>query len=431
MLIDQQRLAPQDEWLVEPAFLRKRMDSYFENPRRRAWPEGEHILVGREPGPGGLLLRSNDYLAMASHPDVLAAVRRDVAVDADAAIMAAVFLHGATPQSRFESAMATLLGSEATVLSQSGWAANTGLLQSIVEPGTPVYIDMFAHMSLHEGIRLGGGCPHMFRHNNVRALEQLVRRHGPGFIVVDSIYSTTGAIAPLRELVELSERHGCVLIVDEAHSLGTHGPRGAGLVAELGLTARVHFRTASLAKAFAGRAGIVACSTRAAEFLKYQANPAIFSSGLMPSEIARLDAIRQAIEGADDRRSRLRAVAQRLREGLRQLGYCLGGSESQIVSLHPGEEWRLIALRNALEARGVFGSVFCAPATPANGALLRFTLHSALGDDDIERVLAACAEVRDRVQLAAWASTRRMHVRRQAEQDTGSPRHSDVPAEAC
>ena len=411
MLIDQPVLAPQDEGLVEPAFLRRRMEGYFDNPRRRAWPVGEHILQGREAGPQDVRLRSNDYLSMASHPAVLEAVRREAAADADASIMAAVFLHGASPQSRFEGAMAALLGSEAAVLTQSGWAANTGLLQSIVEPGTPVYIDMFAHMSLHEGIRLGGGRAIMFRHNNVGALEHAVRRNGPGFIVVDSVYSTTGAIAPLREIVELAERLGCVLIVDEAHSLGTHGPRGAGLVAELGLSHRVHFRTASLAKAFAGRAGLVACSARAAEFVKYQANPAIFSSGLMPSEIARLDAIRQVIEGADDRRARLHAVARRLRDGLRALGYCLGGSESQIVSLHPGEEWRLIALRNALEARGVFGAVFCAPATPVNGALLRFTLNSELTDTEVDRVLAACADVRDELQLDDWASTRRMRMR--------------------
>ncbi len=396
---------------LQQPFLQRRLDAYFKNPRRAAWPAGEHILVGRAPGADAIRLQSNDYLGMAAHPQVLAAVRADAAAAHSASIMAAVFLHGDNPQSCFEVAMARLLGSEATVLSQSGWAANTGLLQAIVTPGTPVYIDMFAHMSLHEGAQIARAEIHRFMHNSVRSLERLVRRYGPGFIVVDSVYSTSGAVAPLRELVDLAERMDCVLVVDEAHSLGTHGPRGAGLVVELGLTERVHFRTFSLAKAFAGRAGLVACSAEWAELVKYQANPAIFSSGLMPSEIARLDVIREQIEHADDRRARLAALARRLRDGLRSLGYDIGDSVSQIVSLQPGEEWRTMMLRDALEARGVFGSVFCAPATPVNSSLLRLTVHCELTELQFDQVLAACAAVREEVRLEEWDSTRRMRAR--------------------
>lgn len=414
--------ASQEEEPVAHAFLQQRLDAYFKNPRRAAWPAGEHVLKGRVPGAGAIRLQSNDYLGMAAHPDVLAAacagVGTDESVVDSASVMAAVFLHGDNPQSCFEAAMARLLGSPATVLSQSGWAANTGLLQAIVTPGTPLYIDMFAHMSLHEGAQIARAEVHRFMHNSVRSLERQVRRYGPGFIVVDSVYSTSGAVAPLRELVELAERMGCVLVVDEAHALGTHGPRGAGLVVELGLTERVHFRTFSLAKAFAGRAGLVACSAEWAELVKYQANPAIFSSGLMPSEIARLDVIREQIERADDRRTRLAELAGRLRTGLRSLGYDIGASVSQIVSLQPGEEWRTMMLRDALEARGVFGSVFCAPATPVNSSLLRFTVHSQLTEQQIDHVLAACASVRDEVRLEEWESTRRMRARaRRAEAD--------------
>ena len=423
----QETPASQEEEPVAHAFLHQRLDAYFKNPRRSAWPAGEHILVGRSPGADAIRLQSNDYLGMAAHPNVLQAVRAQSTADDSASIMAAVFLHGANPQSCFETAMAKLLGSEATVLSQSGWAANTGLLQAVVAPGTPVYIDMFAHMSLHEGAQIARAQVHRFMHNSVRSLERQVRQYGPGFIVVDAVYSTSGAVAPLREMVQLAERLNCVLIVDEAHSLGTHGPRGAGLVAELGLTERVHFRTFSLAKAFAGRAGLVACSAEWAELVKYSAHPAIFSSGLMPSEIARLDAIREQIEHADDRRIRLAGLARRLRAGLRELGYDTGASESQIVSLQPGEEWRTMKLRDALEARGVFGSVFCAPATPVNASLLRMTVHSELTEQQIDQVLAACAAVRDEVCLEEWGSTRRLRARMRTTDSTSKPSTNALP----
>ena len=176
---------------------------------------------------------------------------------------------------------------------------------------------------------------------------------------------------------------------------------------ELGLTSRVHFRTASLAKAFAGRAGIVTCSGRIAEFLKYTANPAIFSSGLLPHELAGLEATLKVIVRSDDRRRRLHRNADYLRSGLSELGYNLELSEAQILGLEAGPELATMKLRDALEARGVFGSVFCAPATPKNRSLIRFTVNSELTHAELDRVIEVCAEIRDEVDLANWPSTRR------------------------
>ena len=391
---------------TEPDFLRRRVDSYFTERVEKTW-DGGHIMVGRTPGPDAIRLVSNDYLCMAAHPEVNAAQRRALEHPIDALLMAAVFLHGDSPQRCFEQSMADWMDAEATVLSQSGWAVNTGLIQSIAGPETPCYIDMFAHASLWEGINSAGAQAIPFRHNAPEHLERMLKRHGPGVILVDSVYSTSGSVAPLVELTDLAEAHGSVMVVDEAHSLGTHGPQGRGLVVELGLQRRVHFRTASLAKAFAGRAGIVSCSARIAEYLKYTANPAIFSSGLLPHEIAGLEATRVAISTADDRRTRLHANADYLRAGLIELGYNLTISKAQILGLEAGPERATIKLRDALESRGIFGSVFCAPATPKNRSLIRFTLHSELAHEELDRIIGVCAEIRREVGLADWPSSRR------------------------
>jgi CAI-1 autoinducer synthase len=393
----------------EPEILRKRVDRYYRERVEETW-DGGHIMVGRQPGPDAVRLCSNDYLCMARHPEVIAA-QREALEDEDAMLMAAVFLHGDNPQAQFESAMAEWMVSEAAILSQSGWAANTGLIQAIAEPGTPCYVDMFAHMSLWEGVTSAAGQPVAFRHNSPEHLERMIARHGPGIVIVDSVYSTSGSVSPLADIVSVAEAAGCVIIVDEAHSLGTHGPRGRGLVVELDLVHRVHFRTASLAKAFAGRAGIIACSNRVAEFFKYNANPAIFSSGLLPHEIAGLEATRRAIADADDRRRALHANAAYLREGLSELGYNLDLSRAQILGLEAGSERRTIVLRDALESRGLFGSVFCAPATPKNRSLIRFTVNSGLRSDELDRIIDVCAEIRDEVGLADWPSTRRKRIR--------------------
>lgn len=390
----------------EPDFLRQQVDRYYRERVEETW-DGGHIMVGLTPGPDAVRLVSNDYLCMARHPEIVGAQRAALQSEDDALLMAAVFLHGDNPQARFEQAMADWMKAEASVLSQSGWAVNTGLIQSIAGPEVPCFIDMFAHASLWEGIRSAGARAVPFRHNAPEHLEKQLRREGPGVIIVDSVYSTSGSVAPLADIVAVGEQHGCVLVVDEAHSLGTHGPQGRGLVVDLGLTDRVHFRTASLAKAFAGRAGIVACSARIAEYLKYTANPAIFSSGLLPHEIAGLDATLRVIARADDRRARLHANAARLREGLFELGYNLDLCRSQILGLEAGHERNTIRLRDALESRGVFGSVFCAPATPKHRSLIRFTVNSGLSSAELDRIIAVCAEIRDEVDLANWPSTRR------------------------
>ncbi len=368
-------------------------------------------MRGRRPEKGDVRLQSNDYLCMSRNPEIIRAHRRAIEHTSDALLMASVFLDESSEQAKFEKSMAEFMHSESSVLCQSGWSANVGLIQAMATPEVPVYVDLFAHMSLYEGIVAAGASQHVFPHNSMTKLEKLIRRHGPGFIVVDSVYSTSGDIAPLNDIVSISFANGCALVVDESHSLGTHGPQGRGLIAELGLEELVHYRTASLAKSFAGRAGIIACSRRDAEFIKYHSNPAIFSTGLMAHEIVILDETRRQIERADAQRRTLQKNAAYIRGALTALGYNVDASETQIVSLEPGEELRTIKLRNALESRGIFGSVFCAPATPTNRSLIRFTLNSGLTREQLDRIITACDEIRSDLRVDEWRSTRRKRRR--------------------
>lgn len=399
-----------------PGFLAARVDRYYRERVQETW-SGGHIMKGRSPGPDALHLSSNDYLSIARHPEILQAMGASIRSEGNGMLMSGIFLHGECPQLQLEERFARFMHSEASVLCQSGYAANTGLIQSIASSETPVYADLMAHMSLWEGIRSAGAKAIAFSHNDVDHLERQIRRHGPGVIVVDSIYSTNGSLCPLTDVVDIGTATGCVLVVDESHSLGTHGPGGAGLVVELGLTDRVHFRTASLAKAFAGRAGLISCSRRFQEYFKFESLPAIFSSTLLPYEVAALDSTVRVIEKEDWRRARVAANAQYLRTRLSSLGYNLNGSGSQIIALESGTEQRTIELRDALESHGIFGSVFCAPATAKNRALIRLSINAALTDDQIERIADVCDAIRERVDLRNWPSTRRVQRGSQAADD--------------
>ena len=392
-----------------PEFITARMQAYYEGRVARAWGGG-HIMRGRRPGADALHLSSNDYLSISKHPLILRSMSEAIQADGNGLLMSAIFLHGDNPLLALEDRLAGFLRSEASILCQSGYAANTGLIQSIASAETPVYIDMLAHMSLWDGVRAAGANAIGFFHNDVDHLERQIRRHGPGIVIVDSIYSTNGSMCPLTDVIETGSAHGCVLVVDESHSLGTHGPGGSGLVVELGLADRVHFRTASLAKAFAGRAGVIACSERFQDYFKFESRPAIFSSTLLPHEVAGIDATIEVIEREPWRRANLESNARYLRSQLTRLGYNLNGSVSQIIALESGTEERTIVLRDALESRGIFGSVFCAPATAQNRALIRLSVNASLSQAQLQRIAQVCEAIRDEVGLDEWASTRRMRA---------------------
>lgn len=389
-----------------PAFLQHRMDEFYLDRWRKEWG-GKHIMRGRTPSRSDVQLVSNDYLAIANHPAIAAAQINALQQADDSVLMSGVFLDDQADQHVLERRLANWTGYPSAILSQSGYAANVGLIQSVVEEGVPVYMDMRAHASLWEGVHSAGAEVKAFRHNDVAHLRRLMQKHGQGLLCVDSVYSTMGSVCDLVAMVELAEEFDCLILVDESHSLGTHGMLGSGMVRELGLTERVHFVTASLAKAFAARSGVILCRKDFADYFWFTARPAIFSSCLLPHEIAALDATLTVVMRDEWRRRKLHVNATALRAGLDELGYNVSDSQSQIIALEAGLERDTLALREALEREGVFGSVFCAPATAKKRSLLRLSVNAGLTAHQINHVLEACAKVRNEVGMWDWPSTRR------------------------
>ncbi len=394
-----------------PEKLAHRIDRFYQERVQKSWG-GTHILRGRTPGKDAIILQSNDYLSVAAHPAIIRAQISALEREGNGTVMSAAFLMNRdSPHRALEKQFARFMEADDVILCQSGFAANTGLLQSIADESMPVYLDMFAHMSLWEGARSAGARAIAFPHNSVDYLERQIRRYGPGVIAVDSVYSTNGSICPLKEIVALGNAYDCILVVDESHSLGTHGEQGCGLVPSLGLSEFVHFRTASLAKAFAGRAGIITCGSRFLDYFMCESRPAIFSSTLLPHEVAGFAETLNVIRRDDWRRTQLDENSTYLREGLSDMGYNVDDSASQIIALESGLESQTKILRDALESRGIFGSVFCAAATPKNRSLIRFSVQAGFSQADLNRVLSVCYDIRKEVSLDQWASTRRKKVR--------------------
>ena len=210
---------PLDKAPAQPAIsahLAARIQREFTTRWDTLW-SGRSLLHGRDAGPGAVRLNGNDYLSLTGHPDIVRAQTEAIKTDAEFVIQSSVFLLDEHPARQLELNLAALLGKADGLICQSGYSANLGLLQSIADEHTVIYMDSLAHTSLWEGARRAGATAHPFRHNDPQHLDRMIERHGPGIVVVDSVYSTTGAVCPLEAMVQISERRGCMIVVDESH----------------------------------------------------------------------------------------------------------------------------------------------------------------------------------------------------------------------
>lgn len=373
--------------------------------RFRGTRGGRRPFAPKAPGGRAIVLTCSDYLALAEHPAITDAMIDSLrGADGAAAPVPAPCLPDDHPQMLLGAEFARHLGARAGVLCSSGWTANTGLMQVVAGPDVPVYLDALAHMSLWEGARTAGAELAYFRHNDLDHLRRRLEVGGSGVIAVDAVYSTDGTVCPLPGLVEIAEEFDCLLVVDESHSLGTHGEHGEGLVAALGLTGRVDFRTASLAKALPGRAGLIACDRPGfADYFTHTALPAVFSSTLLPHDVAGLSAALKVVREEGRRRDRLAAVTRRLRDGLASLGYRLVESDTQIIALETGSEADATLMRDALVDRDIFSAALFPPTASVGRTLVRLSAHAGLTDGDVKRILAACRALRPHLGEQATA----------------------------
>lgn len=409
MQVLERKLLPDSRAFPNPALgktLSDRIARDFSARWEQQWG-GKFVLHGRAPGTSAVRLDGNDYLGVTGHAEIVQAQIAALTRDNESVVQSGVFLLDDHPAHRLEKQLADWVGKEDGFLCQSGYAANMGLLQIIADAQTPIYLDSLAHASLWEGAHAARAPAHAFRHNDPEHLARMMKTHGPGVVVVDSVYSTTGAVCRLHEILEVTERNDSMIVVDESHSLGTHGPEGAGLCAELGVTERVHFITASLAKAVAGRAGFFTAPASMRYYILISSFPNIFSSSLLPHEVAGLAATVELLRRGDDARQRLHANTRRLRGSLSDCGFPIHQGTEQIIALEAGSEPDAMVLRDALEARDVVGCIFCAPATSRNRAMVRLTLNSSLTDAEMSHVESVAREIAPLLQPWDWPIARR------------------------
>jgi 8-amino-7-oxononanoate synthase len=333
-------------------------------------PQGPRVLLDGKPV---LLLCSNNYLGLSDHPRVReaaaeAAMRWGVGAGASRLISGNMKLHR-----RLEERLAAFKGHEAALLFGSGYLANTGAIAALARNGEVVFSDQLNHASIIDGCRLSRAETFAYRHCDLDHLEWGLRKaQGRGsLIVTDGVFSMDGDVAPIKELVGLSRRFDCRLLVDEAHATGTIGPGGRGSVAAAELCGEVDVVIGTLGKALGSYGAYVCASGELVDYLINVARPFIFSTAPPPPTVAAAIAALELLESNPHRVERLQANARTMREALHAEGLPIGPSETQIVPVMVGDPDAAVELSERALERGIFAQGIRPPTVPEGTSRLR------------------------------------------------------------
>jgi len=354
--------------------------------------DGSRVLVD------GRLLRvfcSNDYLGLAQHPEVIAALQAASAQFGAGSGAAHLVTGHSTPHHQLEAELAAFTGRERALLFSTGYMANLGVLSAFAGRGEVVLQDRLNHASLIDGARLSGARLLRYRHaDGANAALVLAERDDCAVIATDGLFSMDGDVAPLRELAELAARHRAWLMVDDAHGLGVLGEGGRGSLELAGLDARAApLLVGTLGKAFGGFGAFVAGDEAVIELLLQRARTYIYTTALPPGVAAAASAALRLAQREDWRREQLRARIAQFRAGAATLQLPVTGSTSPIQPLIAGDSARALRLSRALYELGFWVAAIRPPTVPAGSARLRLTLSTAHSAADVDELLAALARV--------------------------------------
>ncbi len=352
----------------------------------------EAIVDGRRM----IMIGSNNYLGLTNHLKVKEAVIKAVK-QYGTGCTGSRYLNGTLSlHVEAEERLAKFMECEAALLFSTGYQTNVGTISALVEKGDFVITDRLDHASILDGCRLSFGKTLKFRHNDMQDLERILQHLGPDtgkMIVVDGVFSMEGSIANLPEITKLCQTHHAVLMVDDAHSIGVLGENGRGTGEHFGLEHAVHISMGTFSKSFASMGGFIATDCEIIEYIKHHSRPLIFSASMAPATVAAVLAALDIIEQEPERREQLWRNAAHLRNGLQELGFNTGRSETPIIPVILGEDVLTFRFWRALFDRGIFTNAAVRQAVAPGFSLLRTSVIATHTSAQIDRVLEAFEEV--------------------------------------
>ena len=360
-------------------------------------PDGSEVTIDNR---RLIMIGSNNYLGLTAHPGV-----REAAASAirryGTGCTGSRFLNGTLEiHTELEERLARFVGKEKALAFSTGYQTNLGVVSGLAGKNELIIADKEAHASIIDGMNFAkatkGTEIRFFRHNDMHSLDVLLASYPaemPKLVIVDGVFSMEGSIAPLPEIVPLCKKNGARLMIDDAHGLGVLGG-GRGTAFHFGCVDDVDLIMGTFSKAFASQGGFIAGRADVIQWIAHFARSFMFSAALSPANVATVSAALDVIQAEPERVQRVNDIAATMRAELAMMGYDTGGSQSPIVPIIIGNEFRALQAWSRLFKAGIYTNVALPPAVYSRRSLLRTSYMATHTDSQLERVLAEFREAR-------------------------------------
>jgi 8-amino-7-oxononanoate synthase len=383
-----------DSKILERANLMRQNDLY---PFFRAIEETEASTVTVK-GQKQIMIGSNNYLGLTHHPYV-----KEAAIKAiekyGTGCTGSRFLNGnLNIHEELDEKLAQYLGHESAIVFSTGMQSNLGALSALCGPKDLMLFDSENHASIIDASRLSLGTTFKYKHNDMSSLEELlesnVSRFNRVIIVADGVFSMTGDVMKLPEVVALAKKYGAYVYVDDAHGLGVMGPEGRGTMHHFDLAKEVDFNMGTFSKSFASIGGVISGTKEAIDYVRHTARSFMFSASMPPSAVATVSACIDVVTTDKSVLENLWSNVEFMRNGFKELGFYTYGSQTPIIPIFIGDDFKALKMTKFLEANGVFCTPVLPPAVPKGEALIRTSYMASHNKADLSRALEVFAEAK-------------------------------------
>ena len=338
-----------------------------------------------------IMLGSNNYLGLTHHPDVVAAAKQAID-DFGTGCTGSRMLNGTLDlHVALEHELADYLGTESVLLWSTGFMSNSGSVGTLCGRKDIIFADREDHASLIDGFVLSNAKLVRFKHNDMAnlklRLEQYADSDAAKLIAVDGVYSMTGELAPLDELVALAKEHGCRLLVDEAHAVGTVGIGGRGSCSHFGVTEEVDLITGTFSKTFASMGGFIGCPTAVKDYLMHHSRQLMYTASFTPATAATVLAALRILRAQPELVEQVRANADFMRSELTRMGFNCLESATAVVPIVIGEMDDVLWFNKRIYDEGIFANCVFYPAVPRDQGLIRTSYMATHQREDLQEAL--------------------------------------------